>query len=232
MSRADSAGPDGSTDTGSINARPPAFADGTSLSPPSLHGSHSGASPSLRRSSGRCQRPWRPRRVPAEGASKRIAPRRGHSRAAGGLEGTIAVGGPSPNRASAVAAATRAARAQARSVSISVRVGAGGLAVASTTLAPARCSESCNCRSATRSPSVEPSETISTWGRGAGGISADGVADALRPSGLEPGGAHQLHRSHGRGAAHVEARAVALLDRLHRSVLPAPGERPDDREAG
>ena len=35
-----------------------------------------------------------------------------------------------------------------------------------------------------------------------------------------------------RGALDVEARAVALLDRGHRGRLPAPGERPDDREPG
>ena len=36
----------------------------------------------------------------------------------------------------------------------------------------------------------------------------------------------------GGGGHHVEADPVALLDRGHRGVLAAPGERPDDREAG
>ena len=35
-----------------------------------------------------------------------------------------------------------------------------------------------------------------------------------------------------RGAVDVEAHAVALLDRRHGRLLAAPGERPDDREAG
>ena len=67
-----------------------------------------------RRSTGRCQIPWRPGRLPAAGASKRIAPGRGASSAAVVDEYTIARG-----RCSSIAAraAERAARAQASSIS-------------------------------------------------------------------------------------------------------------------
>ncbi len=53
-----------------------------SSSAPAACGTSSGASRSRRRSSGRCQTPWRPGRLAAAGASKRIAPGRGHSSAA------------------------------------------------------------------------------------------------------------------------------------------------------
>ncbi len=54
----------------------------------------------------------------------------------------------------------------------------------------------------------------------------------LHQVGAEAGRADQLDRAQRRGPLDVEARAVALLDRGHRRGLPAPGERPDDREAG
>jgi hypothetical protein len=79
-SRAPAAGPEAATGTGTTSA--PARGDGASASAPSLHGSSSVASANLRRSTGRCQIPWRPGRLPAAGASKRIAPRSGHSSAA------------------------------------------------------------------------------------------------------------------------------------------------------
>ena len=57
-----------------------------SASAPSLQGSKRGAWRRRRRSKGRCHRPWRPGRLPAAGASKRIAPGLGHSKAAVVLE--------------------------------------------------------------------------------------------------------------------------------------------------
>ena len=54
--------------------RRPRAARGASARPPSLHGTSSAASRKRRRSTGRCQSPWRPGRLPAAGASKRIAP--------------------------------------------------------------------------------------------------------------------------------------------------------------
>ena len=44
--------------------------------------------------------------------------------------------------------------------------------------------------------------------------------------------ADQPDRLKRRGPLHVEARAVALLDRRHGRRLPAPCQRPDDRESG
>src|SRR5580704_5408876 len=144
--------------------------------------------------------------------------------------------GDEPSSASALLAAARAARAQERSVSISVRVGAGASAGTIAALAPALTSDSHSSRSAVRSPSVEPSETISTssgpLAHPAGRISGDGAAHALRAGGLEARRAQQRHRPHRRGSTHVEAGTVALLDRLHRRILATPRERPDDREAG
>src|SRR5580704_13058758 len=54
----------------------------------------------------------------------------------------------------------------------------------------------------------------------------------LGPQCLEAGGTLQGDTADGRGGPHVEANPVAFLDRLYRCVLVAPGERPDDREAG
>ena len=73
-------GPEGATGTGTTTAC--ACGAGASASAPSLHGSSSGAAANRRRSTGRCQTPWRPGRLPAAGASKRIAPGSGHSSAA------------------------------------------------------------------------------------------------------------------------------------------------------
>ena len=73
-----------STGTGTTTAS--ARGDGASASPPSLHGTSSDASRKRRRSTGRCQIPCRPGRLPAAGASKRIAPGRGASSAAVELE--------------------------------------------------------------------------------------------------------------------------------------------------
>ena len=55
---------------------------GASARPPGLHGTSSGAAARRRRSTGRCQTPCRPGRLPAAGASKRMAPGSGHSSAA------------------------------------------------------------------------------------------------------------------------------------------------------
>ena len=70
----------GSTGTGTTIAG--ACGPGVSASEPSAHGTSRGAWRSRRRSSGRCQTPWRPGRLPAAGASKRIAPGTGPSSAA------------------------------------------------------------------------------------------------------------------------------------------------------
>ena len=88
MSRAGggSSGPEGPTATGTTSERAPAGAAAHSCIAPSLHGSSSGEEASRRRSAGRCQRPWRPGRLAAAQASKRIAPGSGHSRAAVVLE--------------------------------------------------------------------------------------------------------------------------------------------------
>ena len=80
MSRSLGGGPLGATGTGTTSAS--ARGCGASASPPSLHGTSSGAFASRRRSTGRCQIPWRPGRLPAAGASKRIAPGAGASSAA------------------------------------------------------------------------------------------------------------------------------------------------------
>jgi hypothetical protein len=80
MSRSAAGSPLGSTGTGTTTAS--ACGEGASASPPSLHGTSSVASANRRRSTGRCQSPWRPGRLPAAGASNRIAPGRGASRAA------------------------------------------------------------------------------------------------------------------------------------------------------
>jgi MFS family permease len=52
------------------------------------------------------------------------------------------------------------------------------------------------------------------------------------PLPVEAGGADQLHRLQRRGGLDVEAHSVALLDRGHRSLPGAPGERDQDRVAG
>ena len=72
--------PDGATGIGTTSAS--ACGDGASSNPPSLHGSSSGAARKRRASTGRCQTPWRPGRLPRAGASKRIAPGTGASSAA------------------------------------------------------------------------------------------------------------------------------------------------------
>jgi hypothetical protein len=84
MSRSGLRAPLGSTGTGTTTASP--RGRGASARPPSLHGTSSGALARRRRSTGRCHRPWRPGRLPAAGASKRIAPGRGASSAAVTLE--------------------------------------------------------------------------------------------------------------------------------------------------
>ena len=106
------AGPLASTGTRTTTASP--CGDGASASPPSLHGTSSGASRIRRRSTGRCQTPWRPGRLPAAGASKRMAPGRGASSAAVTDEYTTDRGRCS---SSAATAAARAARAHASSSS-------------------------------------------------------------------------------------------------------------------
>ena len=56
----------------------------------------------------------------------------------------------------------------------------------------------------------------------------------LRPRGavtVETGGADQPHRFERRRGLDVEAHPVAVLDRLHRGLAPAPGERDQDRVA-
>ena len=79
MSRSPAA-PDGATGIGTITAS--AWGDGASARPSALHGTSSGAAVNRRASTGRCQSPWRPGRLPAAGASKRIAPGTGPSSAA------------------------------------------------------------------------------------------------------------------------------------------------------
>ena len=85
--------------------------------------------------------------------------------------------------------------------------------------------------SAARRPAVEPSETMQDVGHG--GAQRVPLTDvSVGTSRRKPGRAHELHRPHRRRALDVERHAVALLDRRDRRVLAAPGERPDDREAG
>ena len=73
--------------TGSTRERAPCCeAMGDSPRAPSLQGSSSGAWRRRRRSSGRCHSPWRPGRLPAAVASKRIAPGTGQKEAAVVLE--------------------------------------------------------------------------------------------------------------------------------------------------
>ena len=160
------AGPEGATGIGitSVRSERPGEGGASSIAR-SVSGSSSGAAARRLRSSGRCQRPWRPGRFPADGASNRIAPGRGHSSAAVVLEYRIAPAGATG--AAPRLAAARAARAHIRSVSISVLTGAGGRARAILTLAPALRSVSASCSSAVLRPSVEPSETSRTSAPGA-----------------------------------------------------------------
>ena len=72
--------PDDATGIGTTSAS--ACGVGASSNPPALHGSSSGAVRNRRASTGRCQTPWRPGRLPRAGASKRIAPGTGASSAA------------------------------------------------------------------------------------------------------------------------------------------------------
>ena len=74
MSRAAAGGPDGATGIGTTTDGP-----GSACG---IHGTSTVAARSRRASTGRCQSPWRPGRVSAASASKRIAPGRGHSSAA------------------------------------------------------------------------------------------------------------------------------------------------------
>src|SRR5829696_143473 len=147
------AGPLGATGTGTTTA---SACRRASASPPSLQGTSSFAATSRRRSTGRCQTPWRPGRLPAAGASKRIAPGAGQSSAAVVVLYTIARGWAS---GSAAAAARRAGTAQARSVSANVRGSRAARARTVATLAPARRIEAASASSAIRSPAVPPSET-------------------------------------------------------------------------
>ena len=72
--------PDGATGMGTTIAGP--CGAGAAASAGSLVGSSSGAAAKRRRSTGRCQIPWRPGRFAAAGESNRIAPGSGHSSAA------------------------------------------------------------------------------------------------------------------------------------------------------
>ena len=88
-SRPGAAGPEVATATPTTSGcpdDPAAGAAGHSRSEASLQGSSNGEAASRRRSSGRCQSPWRPGRLAAAQASKRIAPGSGHSSAAVVLE--------------------------------------------------------------------------------------------------------------------------------------------------
>jgi hypothetical protein len=69
----------GSTATGTTTAGVAGAGSGSAVA---AVGMSSVAAPSRRRSSGRCQIPWRPGRLAIASASKRIAPGRGHSSAA------------------------------------------------------------------------------------------------------------------------------------------------------
>ncbi len=86
-----------------------------------------------RRSTGRCQIPWRPGRFPAAGASKRIAPGAGASSAAVLDEYSTARGRCSSRPATA---ARRAERAQASSISANVRHSRTRAARTTATFAP------------------------------------------------------------------------------------------------
>src|SRR5439155_5381579 len=124
-------------------------------------------------------------------------------------------------------AATRAARAHTRSVSASVRTSRGARAATTATVAPARSMAPASSASAARRPAVEPSETSRT-------SVTSRLADVGPVQGLqlapEPRHAHELDGADRRGSLDIVAHAVALLDRQHRAVLVAPGERPDERE--
>src|SRR5438128_1213748 len=76
------------------------------------------------------------------------------------------------------------------------------------------------------------SETVSTSAAGAASRSADSAVHPLGAKRLEARRALQSDRLDGRGAQHVEAGSVALLDRRHGRLLAPPRKRPDDREAG
>src|SRR4051794_6008600 len=158
-----SRGPEGSTGTGTITA--PARGVGASLRPPSLQGISSGADLKRWASTGRCQIPCRPGRLPAAGASKRIAPGTGPSSAAVVLEESTARG-----RCSRMAriAARRAFGAQASSSAANVRSSGGRRARQISTRAPARRSEPASSQSASRRPAVPPRETIRTSARATG----------------------------------------------------------------
>src|SRR4051794_23475618 len=158
-----SRGPEGSTGTGTITA--PARGVGASLRPPSLQGISSGADLKRWASTGRCQIPCRPGRLPAAGASKRIAPGTGPSSAAVVLEESTARG-----RCSRMAriAARRAFGAQASSSAANVRSSGGRRARHISTRAPARRSDPASSSSASRRPAVPPRETIRTSARAIG----------------------------------------------------------------
>src|SRR5450755_2559733 len=133
------------------------------------------------------------------------------------------------SRAIPSSAAARAARAHARSVRASVRHGLGAAAAAITTPAPARPRLAASSASEARSPTVEPSETsrISAIAARSGRTAPLGGQ-----IGLEARRAGERDRAQRRGLLDVEANTVATLDRDDRGVLLAPGERPDEREAG
>ena len=61
------------------------------------------------------------------------------------------------------------------------------------------------------------------WARAAR-VSADSAVHPFGTQGLEAGRALQRDRLHRGGAAHVEVRAVALLDRRHGGLLAPPRE--------
>ena len=112
---------------------------------------------SRRRSSGRCQTPWRPGRLAAAG---RVVADRARSRPQQrGRDRRVERRRAARARRCPACAAARAARAQPRSVSANVRTSRGGRAATTATAAPARRSASASSVSAARSPAVEPSET-------------------------------------------------------------------------
>ena len=152
-----------STGTGTITA--PARGVGASASPPSLHGTSSGAACIRRASTGRCQMPWRPGRLPAAGASKRIAP--GRARAAP-RSWTNTAPRAGCARGSPPVAARRAFSAQASSIAAYVRSSGGRCVAAISTRAPARRSDAASSASASRRPAVPPRDTIRTSARAIG----------------------------------------------------------------
>ncbi len=157
MSRAAGA-PDGATGTGTTTAS--ACGRGASARPPSLHGTSSGAAAKRRASTGRCQTPWRPGRLPAAGASKRIAPaRRAQQRRRGGRVQDARGVCSRDRRARRAAGGQRPGELDRRE---RPPLRAGGRRRRHPRAAPARRSEAASSASASRSPAVPPRETMRT----------------------------------------------------------------------